>query len=113
MVGRIVGEGAKQRYYLDGREVTKAEFKKAFPDRKVCDAGGDFITAWKRPIQSDAMAVHPDQIDEAMARNRKHGVFVEYNPEDGRPILRDRGQRRDLMRIEGFHDKHGGYGDDH
>ena len=64
-------------------------------------------------MKSDALAVHPDQIPEVMARNKKHGVHVEYDPKDGRAILKDRGQRRDLMRIEGFHDNNGGYGDDH
>lgn len=48
-----------------------------------------------------------------MERNKKHNVHVDYDPVDGRPILMDRSQRRDLMRIEGFADKEGTYGDTH
>ena len=65
-------------------------------------------------MSSDAMAVHPSQIEAIMARNKKHGVQgVSYDPADGRAILADRGARRDLMRLEGVHDNEGGYGDDH
>lgn len=65
-------------------------------------------SAW--PILSDAMGVHPDQIPQAHERNRRHGIAVSYTP-DGRAILPDRGARRDLMKLEGFHDNVGGYGD--
>lgn len=69
-------------------------------------------TCW--PMLSDAMAVHPDQIPAAMKRNKAHGLGnIEYEPSTGRPILKDRGMRRDLMKLECVHDKHGGYGDDH
>jgi len=73
--------------------------------------GGNTPSAY--PLKSDAMAVHPSQIPEAMARNKKHGLHVEYDPVDGRPILPDRAARRQLMAIEGVHDNQGGYGDDH
>lgn len=67
--------------------------------------------AW--PIASEAMAVHPDQIHDVLKRNKKHGLGnIEYD-RTGRPILKDRGMRRDLMKLECVHDKHGGYGDDH
>lgn len=66
------------------------------------------------PMKSDAMAVHPDDIPAALERNKRHGVAgVTYDPKDGRAILADRGARRDLMKLEGVHDKNGGYGDDH
>jgi hypothetical protein len=59
------------------------------------------------------MAVHPEQINEVMERNKRHGIAgVSYAP-DGTAILADRGARRDLMALEGYHDRNGGYGDDH
>jgi hypothetical protein len=108
MKGKIVGG----RYYLEGREVSKEEFDAELPDKTLLDGSGEtFAGTWRQPILSDALAVHPAQIPGAMLRNARHGLHVEYNQEDGRPILRDRGQRRDLMRIEGAHDNDGGYGD--
>lgn len=111
MTGRIIGHGEKTRYLLDGEEVTKEVFDLAFPDKKIADNGECSLTGWARPIKSDAMAVHPEQIGEVIDRNRKHGLHIEYLP-DGRPKLTSREQRKQLMRIEGFHDNNGGYGDD-
>jgi hypothetical protein len=108
MKGKIVGW--PQRYYLDGVQVSKEEFEQAFPPQPQGAPGGHGSACW--PMLSDALAVHPGQIQEAMERNKRHGLHVEYT-EDGRPKLMDRGQRRDLMRAEGFHDNNGGYGDDH
>lgn len=65
---------------------------------------------WSKKIESDALAVHPDQIAEVVERNRKHGLHIHYLP-DGRPVLEDRAQRRRLMKVEGVHDRRGGYGD--
>lgn len=110
MRGRIIGMGDKARYLIDGKEVSKADFLIQFPDKPLNLSGGAGITAWNKPILSNAMACHPDQIPEMMERNRAHGVFVEYNSE-GQPILRSRGDRRNLMAVEQLFDKHGGYGD--
>ncbi len=111
MVGKIVGW--PQRYYLDGLLVTKEEFDAAFPPQDLAGPPGGHATLWGRGLKSDALAVHPSQIPEVMARNKRHGLSIEYNESDGRPILKDRGQRRDLLKIEGVHDNDGGYGDDH
>ena len=100
-------------YELDGKEVTEKAYKKAhrvmFEPGHVPSCAGNTTTCW--PMYSEAMAVHPEQIPEAMERNKKHGVYVEY-AKDGRAKLMDRGQRKALMRIEGYHDNNGGFGDD-
>ncbi len=62
------------------------------------------------PMVSEALAVHPDQVEAARARAKRHGVSVEYMA-DGRAVLPDRNERRRLLRLEGFHDRQGGYGD--
>lgn len=100
-----------KRHFIDGRPATQAEVDAAFPAKPlgVPMHGGNTSSAW--PLYSDALAVHPSQIEQARARNRKRGVAVDYLP-DGRAILTDRGARRDLMKLEGVHDNHGGYGDD-
>lgn len=73
--------------------------------------GGNTPSCW--PQYSDALAVHPEQIPLAMERNKLHGVRgVSYDPLTGQAILADRRARRDLMKVEGCHDNHGGYGDD-
>ena len=71
--------------------------------------GGTPPSGW--PLVSDALAVHPDQIEQATARNRRHGVNVTYEPASGRAVIPDRGERRRLLRLEGCHDNQGGYGD--
>lgn len=120
MRSRIVyGHGGKRRFFLDDREVTEEEHNahtphkikdllKAIQADKAALPAGHTTTCW--PMLSDGMGVHPKQIAEATARNKRHGCNVTY-AEDGRAILPDRGARRDLLRVEGLHDKSGGYGD--
>lgn len=106
-------ESGKWQYFLEGREVTEEAYKEAFPDRPMAKSGRCSLRGWSRPIQSDALAVHPSDIAAVMERNRARDLHVEYNPEDGRPILTSREERRKLMKIEKMHDRNGGYGDDH
>lgn len=73
-----------------------------------CTLPGLSTSGW--PIVSSALAVHPSQVAAANARNRRHGVNVTYRP-DGKAVLGDRAARRRLLRLEGMHDNHGGYGD--
>ena len=110
---RIVLKGSQFIYFVDDKEVSEEEYRRAFPSRLEESLGAEPLaaqtpSAW--PIISDAMAVHPKQIKQAIARNKRMGSNVVYN-EQGQAILTDRGARRDLMRIEGFHDNQGGYGD--
>lgn len=94
-------------YFLDGKEVTREEYEKVYPPPEgVPMAGG-----WSRPLLSDALAVHPSQVAEANARNARRGCSVTYDPKDGRAVIPDRAERRKLLKIEGMHDRDGGYGD--
>lgn len=107
--GRIT-YGTKVRYFLGDTEVTKAEFDAAFPTKAVGECGGHAPACW--PMVSEAMAVHPDQVDEANARAKRHGLTgVKYQKGTGMVELSDRGSRRQLLRLEGYHDNHAGYGD--
>ncbi len=113
---RQIGNEERTRYFVDGRQVEKAEFDRLMAEEKagLPQIGDDpEMTGnrpWSRPIVSDALQVHPRQVQAVRERNAKHGLDVEYRP-DGKPVLRDRAQRRKLLRIEGKHDNQGGYSD--
>ena len=111
MRGVIRGYGKTAVYLIDGKEVTKAEFDLAFPDKPIGIPGGHHTTCWPQ-ISEDAFAVHPKQVEQANARNRRHGINVEYDKATGAAIIPDRDQRRKLLKLEGWRDNSGGYGDD-
>lgn len=107
----IYHRNGASEHFIDGVPATQEEVDAAFPSKPIgLPLLAQTSSCW--PMKSDALAVHPKQIEQVRARNKKHGLNIEYAP-DGRPILQDRGMRRDLMKIEGVHDNNGGYGDDH
>lgn len=55
------------------------------------------------PIWSDAMAVHPSQIEEARERARAHGVRTEFSA-SGKPCFRSPAHRRKHMAVFGMRD---------
>lgn len=70
-------------------------------------AGGETLpglalSGW--PLISDAMGVHPKQVEQANARNKRHGVNVTYK-KNGQAVIPDRGERRKLLKLEGFVDR--------
>lgn len=65
--------------------------------------------AW-RDFTSKALQVHPSQVAEANARNKRHGVNVVYD-RTGLPHIPDRAARKSLLKLEGAHDDSAGYGD--
>ena len=71
-------------------------------------ACGLATTTW--PMESWALAVHPKQVGEANARAKRHGINVVYK-KNGSVHIPDRAERKKLLRLEGFHDNNGGYGD--
>lgn len=82
---------------------------------KLCDLfasaatpSGHLPSCW--PMKSDALAVHPSQIKQANERNRRNGVNVTY-AKNGQAIIPDRKERKKLLKLEGFRDNNGGYGD--
>lgn len=110
---KIVVDGSRFRYFVGDDEVTEQVYRAACPSKlqEALDAEplpAQTSAAW--PIISDALAVHTSQIEQARARNKRMGCNVDYN-EKGQAILTDRGARRDLLKVEGFHDNQGGYGD--
>jgi hypothetical protein len=99
---KLVGD--KWVYFLDGKKVTEKKYRKRYPPPR---AGGKVLPKLKDgwPKQCLALAVHPDQVDEANARNKEHGISVHYDAK-GVPTLPDRNERRKLLKLEGLHDRH-------
>lgn len=64
------------------------------------------LVGWARPIKSDAMAVHPDQVSEAREDAKRKGVPTEFLP-DGRPLFTSSRHFRRYARTYGF--RHKGY----
>lgn len=108
MKGTIRGKPPKLTYLLDGVEVTEEEFDKAFPPGPVNNVGGSSPAIRNHP--SDALAVHPDQVNEAREDAVKRGVPTEFL-RDGRPIMRDRAHQKRYLRCYGFYNRDGSYGD--
>lgn len=63
-----------------------------------------------KPLKSDALAVHPRQIEAAIARNKRHGLTSLRYDRRGRPVFTDSGQRRALMKIESVRQMNSAYG---
>lgn len=71
--------------------------------------GGHSPGAW--PKKSIALGCHRSQVQEMNQRNAAAGVAARYEA-DGTCVVHDRGDRRDLLKLEGMHDNNGGYGDE-
>lgn len=98
-----------EHYFLDGQEVTRAMYRAAIPEKKGVPMFATAISA-ANPLKSDALAVHPEQIPEAVARNKKHGLTGLAYDRQGRPVFTDSGQRKKLMKIENVRQRNSYYG---
>lgn len=104
--GRIV-YGRTTRYYLGEAEVTKAEFDAAFPPKEVGECDGHRPKCW--PMVSEALAVHPDQVDQANERAKKAGIAARYQKGTGLCQIDSDGDKVRLVKLEGFVNKQAGY----
>lgn len=109
---RAVFVKGKWVYYLNGKEVSQKAYENVYPPPPPAKQGEAFmgtpLKGW--PLTSNAMAVHPDSVDEARNLDKSLGVPTEYTTE-GQPIFENRAHRRRFLRAHQFHDKDGGYGD--
>jgi hypothetical protein len=108
--------GRKNRYLIDGKEVTRAEFDRAFPTKiqDLLDSGivpdGHRSQCW--PQASRALGVHPSQVNDQMAHAKKMGVPTSFD-KTGKPIFTSRGHRAEYLKHVDQRrvDYDGGYGD--
>lgn len=122
-------------YFIDGIRVSQAVFDTLFPSKLFpAETGlteaearavlGRMIPAappprttphlsraitGAKPLKSEALAVHRKQIAAVKARNKRHGINVDYD-RLGRPVFTDAGQRRALMKLEGVRQMNSAYG---
>jgi hypothetical protein len=99
ILGRIIIDGVEYqrlRYLEEKPKPKKAQYRPVQP---------------KYPYFSDAMGVHPCQIQEAKEKLAKLGVRVEYTP-DGRAIIESPQHRKQLAEAMGLHDRNS-YGTRH
>lgn len=103
------GRDGKKVYFLGDREVSKKAYDAAFPDKEIGEPLAAHLPAcW--PMRSEALACHPEQAGEMNDRNRKAGIAATYDG-DGICVIASRKDRAKLNKLEGFHDKQGGYSD--
>jgi hypothetical protein len=102
------GETIEVEYPLHAKRPDRIRRKgKTFTRNIAADHNGFEDTCGKGwPIHSEALGVHPKQIQEAMAADRRDGVPTDYD-RAGRPILRDAAHRRRFLRAKGFFDRSG------
>lgn len=113
MKSKIVYTSRGEEYYVEGQRVSKKKFDSLVLTKPlgVAMLAGNTSECW--PMKSDALAIHPSQIKAVMEHDRKHGIATEYDPKDGRCIIKDQGQYRDLLKLRKMHQNNGGYGTDH
>lgn len=61
----------------------------------------------KYPYESETMGVDPEDVPRAMEIARAHGVYTEYNPQTGNPIITSRPHFVRHMRAMGYYERNG------
>ena len=108
---RVFEEEGKLVCELNGERVSRKKllerYPRAFEDIHPALLGN---RPWTKPVHSDALAVHPKQIGEAVEDARRKGVPTDFD-RSGRPIFGDRDHKKRYCQAYGFYDRSGGYGD--
>ncbi len=101
--GRKMTPITSREYYDSGIEVRLVAKRGQKHDRKISDGGTVEVRGaghcW--PMKCEALAVHPSQVAQMNARNKRHGVNVQYCPKWGTAIIPDEGAYKKLRKLEG------------
>src|SRR2546428_5670993 len=103
MTVKRVRRYGKVWYNVDGQWYTAAAYENQIL-RKQPPAGDSLVSF--RELHSEALAVHPTQIQEAIDSAKSKGVPTEFDGE-GRPIFKSSRHFREYARKYGF--RHRGY----
>ncbi|GIW60070.1 MAG: hypothetical protein KatS3mg087_1136 [Patescibacteria group bacterium] len=97
----VYNQSASGHIVIDGIEYKRLIYMEVEkkPQERILKLGGP-----KYPYYSDAMGVHPCQIEEAKRKLAKLGVRVEYT-KDGRAIIESPTHRKQLAEAMGLHDR--------
>lgn len=109
MVGVIRKIKGKDCFFIDGKQVSKKVFDKkmnaSIPKDRRGIAPGGRKKRWRNwPMASDAMGVHPKQIELARKLDRDRGAPPTEYTKDGRPIWTSEKHKRAFCRAHGTHD---------
>ena len=77
----------------------------------LAEHGGTVHKPGNWPLESEALAVHPDEVVEAAADASKRGVPTDFNRATGAPVFTSASHRRAYCRAYGFFDKNAGFSD--
>ena len=95
------------RYRVNGKEVSRSVFLKT-----KCSSGLASMTTppacW--PRWSDAMGIHPNQIEEARAADMALGVSAEFCEKTGRIKFESKRHEKQYCEAHGHYQLNGGYG---
>lgn len=103
----VFGEfGRPDTFYIDAKEVSKAEYDAAILPPQKIKAGDDLNIQvdWSKPVHCVALAVHPKQRQAAIEDAIKKGVPTDFD-NNGRPILTSREHQDRYLRAYGYFNK--------
>lgn len=117
VVHPAVGSGGKEKFFVDGKEVTEKEYVKVLAAQSRTSElleshetpDGHRSACWPM-VGSYSLMVHPRQKKKAQELAAAHGCPTEFT-HDNRPIFRDRAHRKAYCEMEKCKDRDGGYGD--
>lgn len=104
MTGKMRYTRGKLRYFLDGREVSRATYNRMMKAaREAHHIVPKRYGQW--PMMSEAMGVHPKQIGLARKLDKDRGAPPTNYTSDGRPILTSEAHKRAYCKAHGVHDR--------
>lgn len=98
------------RYWVDGKECTKAEYDKAVPSKLASFADAQAAQIRKNagwPMYSIGLGCHPDEIPKYQKLYAEHGIDAQFNK---RGFLRCENQKDYNRKAEVVRLFHGDYG---
>lgn len=108
MTGRhIFHRDGTESFFLDGKKVTRAQWREAFPDRSTGASAGAGLLGFKA-LHLESLAYHPKQRVEATAHLAKLGVPTYIDPQ-GRPVVTSKSHYKALRKALGVHHNNSAY----
>lgn len=113
--GRIIFRpDGKHEYFVDGKPVTRRVYEKRFPSKLKELRGQTAMTqrpsCWPQENWALGVGAHPHRQAELHAKYKAAGINVEIN-KWGNPIIRSRGQLREICKVEKCVNYDAGYSD--
>lgn len=103
MSDRIIYDKDGEHFFLGNREVSESEYREYYPKKKRKRNNAlHYGVRVPDAMLSESIAVHPDQVREAMADAKKRGVPTEFDDE-GRPKFTSRDHQRRYCQAYNFH----------